>query len=491
MNFNENTFARVIDRAGGDDAPRPEHQERLRRQVLEVFDRAQTETTRPTFLIRSLTTWRWIMRSPVSRVAAAAIFVLAVTGVALWFHGGGTTPAFADFLQPILEAKGVKYKMTLETNGPPAVKTTAEVMVLDDARMREETEMPDGSRMVMIQDMTQGKSLDWLTSSKTATILTFSNTPKYKSAEGRNPLAGYRSLLLDARDNPNIKREPLGEKDIDGRRVIGFHISTGRGAMSLWGDPKTGMPVCIEMTMGMDGYMKATLSDFVFNTDMDKSLFSLEPPAGYTVRHEKMDASPHEEKDLIEMFREYTKLSRGDFPKSLDMQMVSFMVWKKLNFQGIWNNLTTGNGKVLEKQRHKLEEQMDEWADKLYDDAMKGKANNEANNEANNGAMLTFQEELRKITAPIIIQRLWEDLALARWKPNEEQRHRFENQILQVMQADGKPNEEQSRKMGEEIRKIMVQMLWEDLAPANWKGNEEKRTQVRRADVQDHRSEGK
>ena len=48
---------------------------------------AQAEIIRPTFLTRSLTTWRWIMRSPVSRVAAAAIFVLAIAGVALWFHG--------------------------------------------------------------------------------------------------------------------------------------------------------------------------------------------------------------------------------------------------------------------------------------------------------------------------------------------------------------------------------------------------------------------
>ena len=30
--------------------------------------------------------WRWIMRSPVSRVAAATVFVLAIAGVALWFH---------------------------------------------------------------------------------------------------------------------------------------------------------------------------------------------------------------------------------------------------------------------------------------------------------------------------------------------------------------------------------------------------------------------
>ena len=92
--------------------------DRLRRRMPEVFDCAQAETTRPTFLTRSLTTWRWIMRSPVSRVAAAAIFVLAIAGVALWFHGGGTTPAFADFLEPILEAKTVKYKMTTEMDEP-------------------------------------------------------------------------------------------------------------------------------------------------------------------------------------------------------------------------------------------------------------------------------------------------------------------------------------------------------------------------------------
>jgi anti-sigma factor RsiW len=86
--------------------------DRLRRRMPDIFDCTQAESARPTFLTRSLDTWRWIMRSPVSRVTAAAIFVLAVTGVAVWFHGSGATPAFADFLEPILEAKTVRYKVT-------------------------------------------------------------------------------------------------------------------------------------------------------------------------------------------------------------------------------------------------------------------------------------------------------------------------------------------------------------------------------------------
>ena len=39
-------------------------------------------------------------------------------GVALWFHGGGATPGFADFVRPILDAKTVKYKVTCEVTSP-------------------------------------------------------------------------------------------------------------------------------------------------------------------------------------------------------------------------------------------------------------------------------------------------------------------------------------------------------------------------------------
>ena len=111
--------------------------------------RTQAEMIQPSLFTRSRNRWRWIMRSPVSRIAAAAIFVLAITGVALWFHGGGATPAFADFAAPILEAKTAKCKMTMEMKGPPARTITSEVMMLGGTRSRQEMEMPE-SKMVMI-----------------------------------------------------------------------------------------------------------------------------------------------------------------------------------------------------------------------------------------------------------------------------------------------------------------------------------------------------
>ena len=73
--------------------------------------------------------------------------------------------------------------------------------------------------------------------------------PKDRTPKGADPLGGLGSILLDAHKRPGRqKREPLGEKEIDGRRVIGFRIVSPTATLEVWGDPKTGMPIRIDMT---------------------------------------------------------------------------------------------------------------------------------------------------------------------------------------------------------------------------------------------------
>ena len=299
----------------------------------------EPEMIHPMLVTRSLDTWRWIMRSPVSRVAAAAVFLLALTGVALWFHGGsGPAFGFAEFIAPIVEAKSAKFKVTAEIMGPPATTSTSEVMVLDATRSRQEIEtaMPDRSKteksnkfkMVMIFDWGQGKSLALDPTNKKATVFTLAKLTREQASQ-QDTFGWCRSMLLDARDKPDFKRESLGEKNMDGRRVVGFRVSGKGMVMSLWGDPKTGLPVRIEATMAMFANTKMTMSDFVFNVDLDKSLFSIEPPAGYTVQNVKIDVSQPQEKDLMETFREWSKLNGGAFPNALNMQGVFQIVMKK------------------------------------------------------------------------------------------------------------------------------------------------------------------
>jgi hypothetical protein len=429
--------------------------------------------SRPKFLARSLTHWRWIMRHPISGVAAAVIFVVASAGVALWFHSSGATLAVADFMQPLLQAKTVKYKTIIEMKGPSPMTIRSEDMVLDATRLRREIGTSNGPKTVAITDWGRGKSLTLYPAEEQATILNYSNTQNYRN----DPNLWFR-LLQTARDNKNKKfpSVPLGEKEIDGRRVVGFRISSDRDPpMDLWGDPKTGMPVRVEMTTGMDGNIKVTLSDFVFNAPMDESLFSVEPPPGYTVRTEKADESPDRERDLLEMFREYTKLTGGVFPESLDMQTASWVYWKKFNIQAmwdnmagappLWNNVPTNSltEDANEAERRKFEGQISTIMDKMHDEIIAGKVSKEQ--------ALKLAEQMTKIIMPITSRRLWENLAPASWRADETRRRKFEEQMLKLASGTA----EEKRRAQQEISKLITAKLWEEQAPADWKADEGKR----------------
>jgi outer membrane lipoprotein-sorting protein len=383
---------------------------------------------------RSLTNWRCIMRSPVSRIAAAAIFVLAITGVALFFPGSGATFAFDDFAASILEAKTFKCKMIIETKGPPARTITSEIMTLGGTRMRQVTELPDMPKFVVIEDSSQGKSLTLEPASKTATVITSTKNRKDKTPESGGFFTLVRLFQLVEEKPGAVEHESLGEKEIDGRKVVGFHISSQPHDLILWGDPKTGLPVRVEVTSGMEGSEKTTFSDFVFNVDMDESLFSLEPPAGYTVRNAKADHSPNEEKDLIEMFREYSKLFDGAFPDSLDFLTTTIIAGKKaglrMSTQKMWEDFAPGKGKPNEEQMRKLEELMlkltegkpNEEQIKEIAEQMKEYVETQTQKTAEGGEVQAQEtEEVRQARFNEILQRVQRGLSFAiRLSPNAD-----------------------------------------------------------------------
>ena len=258
------------------------------------------------------------MHSPVSRVAAAVILALAVTGVALWFHAGGTTPAFADFIEPILNAKTVKYKATFERNGKQVA--TANCMVLAPNRHRMELQQLGQPMEIKIADTSKGVGVMIDSAKKTVVINKVVGLSRELTSMG--PLEEMRSLLRDA-GKRDVKRESLGEKEVEGRRAVGWRVS-GPGlhvpgvTVTIWGDPQTGLPIRVESYSALDG-LKSTESDFAFNVDLDESLFSIEPPTGYTVQTVEVDASQPTEKDLITLLCEYSTLMNNAFPEALDM----------------------------------------------------------------------------------------------------------------------------------------------------------------------------
>ncbi|GEM_PF-1348345 len=329
------------------------------------------------------------MRHPVSSAAAAAILIFAIAGVGLWFSGSGATPALADYLQPLIDAKTVKYRMIMETTSLPAGKgalsaeaqqelmnpRTYEVMELGPNRHRLEWDewngRKAGGKRVEIWDGNQRKQLMLYPAAKKALLYDCADDPEDEKvakedqgsaspqrAKEPGTVALFRSLLLDTVQKPGALRDSLGEKEIDGRRVVGFRLSAGGVVIDVWGDPKTRLPVCIETTMATVPNVKITQSDFEFNVPMDDSLFSLEPPAGYQVTlkgRQPRDKSPETEKDLTELFRYYGQWNGGRFPDVLDWPWIDEVMSEARRL----------DADLTQKPQAEREKQFDEGSKKL------------------------------------------------------------------------------------------------------------------------------
>jgi outer membrane lipoprotein-sorting protein len=276
---------------------------------------------------RSLNTWRWIMRSPVSRVAAAVIFALAIAGVALWFHGSGAAPSFADFVKPILTAKSAKFKLEYEAEGQPAQKM--QVTFLAPNRLRQD--LPSG--FVNISDFDKGKMVGLDPKNKRMTVFSLANMPKDKLPA--NFFSQLQSQVLDAEKSADAKRESLGEKEIAGRRAVGYRISSTAQVLTIWGDPQTGLPVRIESKIDLIPKVKTTWTEFEFDVPVDPSLFRLEPPPGYTVVDVPVDVSPPVESDLIASLRQYAEMNDGRFPDAFDTPSTMVFVQKLVKKLGL------------------------------------------------------------------------------------------------------------------------------------------------------------
>jgi outer membrane lipoprotein-sorting protein len=282
--------------------------------------RMRTESSRSVSRFRSPNSWRSIMRSPASPVAAVVIFVLAVTGVALWFHSAGTTPAVADFIKPLCDAKTAKFKMEIQVEGQPPQELKVTFLAPDHIRQ----DMAGG--VANIVDFHKGKIVSLDPKSKRATVLSFANMPKEN--QQMNPVAQLRSQLIEAEKNPDAKRESLGEKKIDGRQAVGYRFTSPAQVLTIWGDAKTALPIRVESQIKLIPKMATTWTDFQFDVPVDESLFSLQPPADYTVVDVPVNVAPPTESDLTASLRQYAEMTGGNFPDAFDTPSTMVFVQK-------------------------------------------------------------------------------------------------------------------------------------------------------------------
>lgn len=84
----------------------------------------------------------------------------------------------------------------------------------------------------------------------------------------------------------------VGEKTIGEIKASGFQSVNPVQTQTVWVDPKTELPIEMEMTMSSAmASMSFVMTDFDWTPQVDETTFSLTPPQGYQNQSMSMDLS--------------------------------------------------------------------------------------------------------------------------------------------------------------------------------------------------------
>jgi len=277
--------------------------DRIVGDALTAFDKSEETTP----VSAGPNRWRMIMKNRITKLAAAAVIVLAALVVMNQFGGSVdvSSVAWADVLENVEAARTFMCILEIE-NGDLRDVFTHRVM---EPYLWRHDAIENPSRFsVDIHDSRTNKILLLNPNTKMALINTDEGSPGNKIRE-------YERLKRDLRDGTE---KNLGHVKLNGRDTVCFEITKADTKITVWADPVTALPIQIEEVSEEDGTRKRLLrSDIRFDIEFDEQLFSMTPPEGYSLLDLETQRiqTPFEltEKHLIEGLAVYPKYLDGKF----------------------------------------------------------------------------------------------------------------------------------------------------------------------------------
>jgi outer membrane lipoprotein-sorting protein len=268
--------------------------------------------------------WRTIMKNRITKFATAAAIIIAVL-TAIHFSGGSIEGvAFAEAVRPVLDARTAFFDVALESGNRPVQKS--HFLCMSPGLVRQT--MSDGT--INIVNYQQSTALCLNPKEKKAKLIRMIPS----RGVGSSDVLGQMQQRIRRAVNLSDKSvEHLGHKFIDGRDAIGFRVELSgeqnyligwqrRGTFTIWVDPNMKYPVQLEWYDQMTG-INSIATNIKLDVDLDKTLFSMEIPEGYALT-EETEKGPEDlpttvdEKKIITNLRQWTDLTGGVFPSSVD-----------------------------------------------------------------------------------------------------------------------------------------------------------------------------
>ena len=323
--MNNKNIEEILKKLGGQDVP--DNIRQLAEETTEKFFRT-LEPAKEHIL------WRYIMKSPITKLAAAVVIVIGIIIAGSFFIEMGGSVALGSVLERIEQAQAFMYKMKMTTTGAmmqgmPAVKSEMEGTVTISTEYGMKMEMTTMIDTNNPQKITQQM---YVLPDQKAMIMVMPEQKKYMRMEfDDDMLAKMKKQSNDPRDMVkqilNCKYTDLGRSTIDGVEVEGFETTDpayAGGAVEnlkvrLWVDVKSRLPVRTEMDYKMNNQMEISgaIYDYQWDVQLDAKEFEPKIPADYELAAEMKMPSLTEEA-AIEGLKFFADMI-GHYPKSLNL----------------------------------------------------------------------------------------------------------------------------------------------------------------------------
>jgi outer membrane lipoprotein-sorting protein len=255
----------------------------------------------------ALKTRRTIMKSPMTRIAAAAALILvAALGINYIMTPSVT---WAQVIEPILNAKTIAFDLII---GGEESGLTMHDIVAGSRIRRTMSNMPN---MTQVIDLDNAQLLGLDTQAKTAVYVDIKGDLGDRT---RSYIKFVRQIISQLQEG---QVQELAEQTIDGQKAVGF---TGKGQneeVTIWADPRTGLPIRIEAKIGQE--FSFIMKNFEFNAAVDESLVSMDVPEGFTLQKTNIDLGNASEQDFVESLRIWAEIiGDGTFPEAIGTESV-------------------------------------------------------------------------------------------------------------------------------------------------------------------------
>jgi outer membrane lipoprotein-sorting protein len=316
----EADFEKVVGRLNIDSEPNPAHREKLRRRMLSVFNRAEQEPSTRIIVFRTLR--RIIMKSPVTKIAAAAaVIIIAVLTISQFGSSGVAWAALAEKIE------GVESVCRLTTNvkmqGLPqgqTPKTKTIAYYSSEYGTRAENYINDKLSFIMYLNPKENVYVSVMPEQKKFMRFTGKSPDELKQiAEKDDPRVMVRYMM--STEYKHLGRDKINGMDVEGIECSGPKVMGGmfeEATARLWVAIGTDFPVRIEIEGIVSGgqmEMSMVMDDFQWNVELDPALFAPDIPSDYT--SQDLNLPETSEGTAINGLRLFAELTDGRYPKSL------------------------------------------------------------------------------------------------------------------------------------------------------------------------------